>query len=66
MTIFGVILIFAFGLGLLLLIPVWIWMIVNAVFISDGYAIRTPYWQCNSVGDELLSGRPDSVRNVLG
>jgi TM2 domain-containing membrane protein YozV len=33
MTIFGVLLLFAFGLGIVLLIPVWIWVLVDAFLI---------------------------------
>ena len=33
LTIFGVLLPFAFGLGVILLIPVWIWVLVDAFLI---------------------------------
>ena len=33
LTIFGVLLLFAFGLGVILLIPVWIWVLVDAFLI---------------------------------
>ena len=33
LTIFGILLLFAFGLGLLLLIPLWIWWLVDAFLI---------------------------------
>ncbi len=33
LTIFGVLLLFAFGLGIVLLIPLWIWVIVDAFLI---------------------------------
>ncbi|MDB5601129.1 MAG: hypothetical protein JWN71_3173 [Xanthobacteraceae bacterium] len=33
LTIFGILLLFAYGLGLLLLFPVWIWVLVDAFLI---------------------------------
>ena len=40
MTIFGVLLLFAFGLGVVLLIPVWIWVLVDAFLIPGWIRVQ--------------------------
>jgi TM2 domain-containing membrane protein YozV len=40
LTIFGVLLLFAFGLGVVLLIPVWIWVLVDAFLIPGWIRVQ--------------------------